>query len=860
MRLLLVRPLILLLALIAAPAVVPAAETSPAAAWTDAVLSQMRVSLRNEVTGENEVAHKSETARESAAEHKSENAPHAPASCPRLGITVETENRTCGKNRAITLNFTGTRPAAGHTVTIDFPLPVNATHIFTPTERGAASLALIPNFKTNNYGAPVHRAPSNFVLPLASIFDAAANQAFTIAIPPDENIPHLQVEWFTTTDGAATPARVLRFTLKHRGIGTGRKSQLKLLFTGHAADYRCAIGAYAAAYPAWFEPVMPSGEFDGAFYYHHILRRPPPVELRRQNVRYIWSSFWFTHLGNYLPDTSEWLPYTFSKRALFAVPGEKMSDAKINKFVADLAKENIGVFAYFNVTEYGGKGAGGNAAEAEKILRGQFANALVLRKNGSVIRTWEGALAMNAGEKLSLWPFLKTQVERHLERLPNIAGFLIDRLDWGALLDYARDDGLTMDGARPAENLALTVAGAVGRVCALTHAKGKRVYVNQFTRVEPLKDTDGYCHETDFPALGYLSVFKPAAAWFERKPYAKTRDLSPHEAQLKKRLQIALFPQLIPREFPLCQQRPDAAAAALNELYTPLFAPFVGKRQVLLPQCVAATGDNDCNLFTDKDGNYLVPLTSRSRFHTLGDTRTAPVTLTISTPDAPKLRHAKIIPLGGAPFVLPVRTTPAGTAQITLKEFGAAAMVVASASDAKSDTLDTFDAIEKQPAVAGSTGATPAGTAGTTGSITGVASTKRSGVSEAAPALATAPKIRSVHLAINGRNFEHATPHAVAINGVPCGVLTGDNGEFVLTGDALRDLATDALTPTAGTGIAPFRLTLTAGDTGAWFLAHEARLTLHLADGSTQKLTWTRPDGVAGESDALSQVLHLRFP
>ena len=44
--------------------------------------------------------------------------------------------------------------------------------------------------------------------------------------------------------------------------------------------------------------------------------------------------------------------------------------------------------------------------------------------------------------------------------------------------------------------------------------------VNQFYRIEVLRDVDGYCHENDYlPALGYLSPYRPAAAWHMRKPY-----------------------------------------------------------------------------------------------------------------------------------------------------------------------------------------------------------------------------------------------------------------------------------------------------------------------------------------------------
>jgi hypothetical protein len=106
-------------------------------------------------------------------------------------------------------------------------------------------------------------------------------------------------------------------------------------------------------------------------------------------------------------------------------------------------------------------------------------------------------MAMNPRRELSLWPVLEEQVRRHIRRLPEIEGFVIDRLDWAGRYDYGHDDGVTMGGDRPAENMAGPVAEAVQSVCRLAHEANKRIFVNQFYRVEVLRDVDGYCHEND---------------------------------------------------------------------------------------------------------------------------------------------------------------------------------------------------------------------------------------------------------------------------------------------------------------------------------------------------------------------------
>ena len=95
--------------------------------------------------------------------------------------------------------------------------------------------------------------------------------------------------------------------------------------------------------------------------------------MQQQNVRFIWSSFWFTHLGEYLPAEAVWTPFTNGR--LFNLR-EPMSDRRIMAFIDAMHGQKIGVFAYFNVTEYGGTGGReGDAAKANRQLREQFASA-----------------------------------------------------------------------------------------------------------------------------------------------------------------------------------------------------------------------------------------------------------------------------------------------------------------------------------------------------------------------------------------------------------------------------------------------------------------------------------------------------
>lgn len=580
----------------------------------------------------------------------------------QLGFAVEGVWREASGGLAWDLMFQGQGPRAGHEVKIELPVLANNLEVFVPGDDGVAKLSERPDYQPAAYATYAWRTGTRHVLPLVSVLDPAADTALTVALPADANIPHFQIAW--------RGSKTLVLTLAHRGMGGGKPALLRVLFYTHAADYRAALKAYADAFPAYFKPALPRGPYEGAFYYHHIQAHPDFAEMARQGVRYIWTSFWFTHLGEYLPTESEWHPYTYARSWKL---GETMSDAKIRAFARSMHEHGVGVYAYFNVTEYGGAGGkGGDAAEAQRQLREQFADALIHDESGKPVPTWEGSMAMNPGRRYALWPHLEEQVRRHLERLPEIDGFVIDRLDWASKLDYAHDDGFTMVGNRPAANMAMSVGEAVRAVCRMAHAAGKRVYVNQFYRIEVLRDVDGYCHENDYlPGLGYLSPYRPASAWHLQADY--TRDLAAFESQLQKRLHWALFPQMIAREFPISQQKPDVRAAALLEAYTPLFDPLRGASQVLLPHVVEVSGANQANVFETPSGDYVIPVTSRTRH--LADKARESVTLTLRVPDARRLMNAQVRTLGSPPAPALMRRK-GGVVEIDFDGHGAASVVI----------------------------------------------------------------------------------------------------------------------------------------------------------------------------------------
>lgn len=770
------------------------------------LIGPVDVSVRNEVTGN--------TARwvkapEDAWQHH-DTSPSSSTTMDGLPLEVFQEWSCRGGAISWKLAFRADYIRVAHEVVIELPVLRNTMRVFTPTEQGTMDVAAFPDFLGLPYATNGWDNGQSWVLPLVSVMDPRSDQALTLALPADANIPHLQFSW---RDG-----KTLRVTLGHRGMGGGRPSPLTILFFAHRADYRAVLGAYVAEFPNYFRPALPRGPYEGTFWYHHIQDHPDPAELARQKVRYLWSSFWFTHLGEYLPNVAEWEPYTYAKGWKLA---EMMDDDKIRSFARAMHQRGIGTYAYFNVTEYGGAGGKtGDSAEATRTLRQQFADALVKDVRGHDIPTWEGAMVMNPSSKYSLWRQLDEQVRRHLARLPEIDGFVIDRLDWASVFDYAHDDGLSMVGDRPVENMAMPVGEAVHRVVELAHAAGKRVFVNQFYRVEVLRDVDGVCHENDYlPALAYLTPLRPASAWHHRKPYSG--DLLAFEAQLKLRLQCAIFPQMIAHQFPISQQSPDPHAADMLELYAPLFDTLLGKEQVLLPHCVEVTGANDANLFVNPEGNYIVPITSRTRFLSRRSADMESVTVTLRIPAAQEITWVHAISADGPSYRAMVVARD-GQAVITADRHGTATMLVAGSNPepalASADPL-RFTAIRKslktalppEPIVTQRPKEIPAG---------------------------------SLRLRLAGTHVGSGGPLTVTIDDRVIGQIS--EHENHMTCDWTPAVPLDQ----------PPSIALLRSEEGSWFVPERIEILAPRSDGSSQRLAiWQQTMATAPESTASRLVL-----
>ena len=175
-----------------------------------------------------------------------------------LALRVSERWRSAPRGVAWDCEFSGNGTRAGHEVVLELPVLTVESQIFTPSNRGVIEVAACPTYKPPKYAHFGMFDGLSYVLPLVSVLNSKNDSALTVALPPDANIPHLQVEW--------KGAKTLRLTLGHRGMGGGRPSSLRLLLYSHPADYRAAIRAYSDDFPKYFRPTMPRDGPEGAFY------------------------------------------------------------------------------------------------------------------------------------------------------------------------------------------------------------------------------------------------------------------------------------------------------------------------------------------------------------------------------------------------------------------------------------------------------------------------------------------------------------------------------------------------------------------------------------------------------------------
>ena len=117
-------------------------------------------------------------------------------------------------------------------------------------------------------------------------------------------------------------------------------------------------------------------------------------------------------------------------------------------------------------------------------------------------------------------------------------------MDWLAVYNPNRDDGLSWIDGRPARSLLISWKQTLRKLAPILHQAGKFVYANTIvTRIDSCECLDGFYNENgDYPCslnlCAFLAVHKPAIGW--------TRDINTlrpdPDALFQRHLHLGVFP------------------------------------------------------------------------------------------------------------------------------------------------------------------------------------------------------------------------------------------------------------------------------------------------------------------------------
>lgn len=477
-----------------------------------------------------------------------------------------------------------------------------------------------------------------FCIPIATVIKESEDVGLSLVLSPEDIL--LDLKLVTDERGSIVFSRI-----NHR-IVEGKPLRFAMDIVAHEGDWRSGLSWMVDRYPAFFNPPNPdaheiagcgayslyTGDFDAIIDmrlehstggYSLYEGRFDSDKYRKMSFRVNWqSSFEFPYMGMYLPpveDKEEWINFRNIRTSFW----------KVNDYCQRMRALGFYVLSYFNVAEFGTqiqfppRGTKPMAEadlwrDANDFLYSKLADAMLLGTDGRPIWTWDNAIGMDFGEPV-YQEFLLEQARRHLDKVPASSGICIDRLDWLAIYNQRRDDGVSWINDKPAHSLLMSWKDIMGKLGPMMHGAGKVIYINpHFRRLEVMREVDGVFDEFTYVgfninACGFLGLRKPVLGWT-----STADDLKPDpDAFFQRYLHMGIYPMA---PFPGNDHsiQPDDWADRFYLDYGPLLDAIRGKKWVLLPHAIEVVDQlAKANLFEVSDG-FVMPVTFGGKASSVG--------------------------------------------------------------------------------------------------------------------------------------------------------------------------------------------------------------------------------------------------
>jgi hypothetical protein len=422
---------------------------------------------------------------------------------------------------------------------------------------------------------------SKIAMPMGQVYSSAEDRGLVFLGEMGERVGDLSA---TLSRPGKNVQLAITVNSSHPAAG---RTSMRLYFAATRGDWRPALGAVLARYPAIFEPRNPDfARLHGPFVMS--TGTPPSEDIREwyeQGARVVEIHGTFPFYGEYVTQEKAWTPLSddiwhslktlpLKRRPLADASWREimsfverqhpptMTTSKVNDYIHRLHRQGMKGLIYINPTEAWAPWAAA-----------QFATDRTLSATGNTVPAWYESVAMIPDKQRPWGRYLLEQVRGQLRIYPQVDGVFLDQ------------------AARGGHDLTELCA----EVCRLTRAQGKICWWNGPYNLELAALADGMMTEWGGSAAFQQQTEIIQYYGMAGKPIVSLSPPTPAGyAEL-------LVHGVIPR--PVSKSQSD-----IGERWFPLFTWLRNRHWVLEAHALTTTPGVQANLFRLPDGNLVVPV------------------------------------------------------------------------------------------------------------------------------------------------------------------------------------------------------------------------------------------------------------
>ena len=412
------------------------------------------------------------------------------------------------------------------------------------------------------------------VIPAAVFYSQSAGTGLTVLSPLASPIQGFQVKL-----RPGRGAEVARVDLRLDPYST---VDTEVFISLHEPDWRPGLAYIRSKYPEHFAAHNAAAvAMNGPFLWSPTAAEEQVRQWHEQGVRWVEVHFTYPFLGQYAPSEPRWTPamddhWAWEKvRQAPEVPAlgapfapirnylqERLTSwetpERVRDFIRLLHRYQIKALMYFQPSE---------CWEPYAVQR--FMPDAVRDRQGQLVPAWYEDILLDPRPQSAWAGYLEEQFKGLLELYPEADGIFEDESHYD-LLDYAHDDGFSIDKGRTAYRLGYAICLLISKLTEYAHSLGKTVWWNGPYQIELGSIGDGHLAEGSDEYIQWLGIGnKPvtSGAW---QPELYDRMLVIGSQPASPSLTPVSFPYRYAHQVPPDAKIPDPQARDF-ERYTPLF-------------------------------------------------------------------------------------------------------------------------------------------------------------------------------------------------------------------------------------------------------------------------------------------------